>query len=354
MVLMPLDIVATNVTGLGAVQLAESLIPALERAPRLAVERIYLPDRGALASYRRVAAGQPAVAMSRRLPNAASRLLETTIGGRRFDRGVPLLVLGDVPLRVRARQTLVVQTPHLLARLSTAGGGDARKYAVMRRLFKLNAGRVSDFIVQSDVMRDALVAEYDLERVHVIQQPPPKWLLDGGPLTRRAAGARLRLFYPAAGYPHKNHVLLAAVDPTAWEALVEQVTITLPASETPAPGVPSLVCADRLDPAAMRLAYADSDALLFLSTAESYGFPLVEAMWLGLPVIAPDRGYARSLCGDQAVYFDPRDAASLVNAVAILGARLASGWHPDWRPQLARLPRDWSEVATAIAALLTG
>ena len=39
-------------------KLGGSLIPALERAPRLAVERIYLPDRGALASYRRVAAGQ--------------------------------------------------------------------------------------------------------------------------------------------------------------------------------------------------------------------------------------------------------------------------------------------------------
>ena len=47
------------------------------------------------------------------------------------------------------------------------------------------------------------------------------------------------------------------------------------------------------------------DALLFLSTDESYGFPLIEAMFVGLPIICPDLPYARV----------PRTGALLVRSV---------------------------------------
>ena len=270
----PLDIVATNVAGLGAVQLAESLLPALEADPGLRIDRIYLPDRGALVGYRRRSPGPPPIATTRHLPNAVSRLIECTLGGRRFDRGHAVLVLGDVPLRLRARQILFVQTPHLLAQLSTATGGDARKYAIMRRLFRANAAQVAGFIVQSEVMRAALLAEYGIapHKVHVIQQPPPDWLHGTLWTPRPIAGTTpLRLFYPAASYPHKNHALLGQVVGPAWDRLVERLVVTVPAA-TVASAAASVIAAGHLDPAAMRAAYAGCDALLFLSTAESYGF----------------------------------------------------------------------------------
>ena len=350
-----LDVVATNVTGLGAVQLALSLLPALEADTSVTVDQIYLPERGELADYRRRSAGPPPAATIRHLPNAVSRLVECTLGGRRFDRGHAVLVLGDVPLRLRARQILFVQTPHLLARLSTATAGDARKYVIMRRLFAANASKVAAFIVQSDVMRNALLAEYRIapETVHVIQQPPPDWLR-GTVRTPRPIGATtpLRLFYPAADYPHKNHAILGRVAAPAWDGLVERLVVTVPANTiTSAPA--SVFSAGRLDPAAMRAAYAWCDALLFLSTAESYGFPLVEAISLGLPIVAADLPYARTLCGDEAFYFDPADPAALIAAVVRLQARLATGWQPNWTTQLTRLPRDWASVAADIAALVS-
>ncbi len=344
-----LDIVATNVAGLGAVQLTQSLLPALEAAS--AVGRIYLPDRGPLAAYR--PHGARAVATRRRLPNALSRLAECTIGGRRFDRGEPLLVLGDVPLRVAARQTVVVQTPHLLARFSPATGREALRYRVMRAVFRTNAPRVAAFVVQSAVMRDALTAEYGIEpnRVHIVQQPPPAWLTAAPPPPRSMPGERLRLFYPAAGYPHKNHRLLTRLDPAAWAARVERLVVTL--AQSPA-ALPEIDAVGHLDPAGMRSAYAAADALLFLSTAESYGFPLVEAMWLGLPIVAADLPYAHALCGAQAFYFDPHDPAALLAALDRLRDRLAAGWRPDWRAKLAPLPRDWTAVANALATIAIG
>ena len=49
----------------------------------------------------------------------------------------------------------------------------------------------------------------------------------------------------------------------------------------------------------------DADALLFLSEKD-FGFPLIEAMYLGLPIVCPDLPFARALWND-AIYFDPND-----------------------------------------------
>ena len=95
-------------------------------------------------------------------------------------------------------------------------------------------------------------------------------------------------------------------------------------------------------------AYQKVDGLLFLSTDESYGFPLVEAMFVGLPIVCPDLPYARTLCSDGAIYFDPYSIDSLRQAIDDLSARLAAGWWPDWKEQLASIPKDWDTVAEAM------
>jgi glycosyltransferase involved in cell wall biosynthesis len=70
--------------------------------------------------------------------------------------------------------------------------------------------------------------------------------------------------------------------------------------------------------------YRDAAVALTTSLEETFGLPVVEAMGLGAPVVAPDvAGPAhryflpfRELCGDAAEYFDPFDAASCAAAVA--------------------------------------
>ena len=74
-------------------------------------------------------------------------------------------------------------------------------------------------------------------------------------------------------------------------------------------------------------------------------------MWIGLPIICPDLPYARALCGEHAIYFDPNDAASLKSAVVALIKRRDSGWWPDWSTNLEKIPRDWDEVADAMLRL---
>jgi glycosyltransferase involved in cell wall biosynthesis len=353
----PLRLHLTNVIGTGATQLLKSLLPALERDSSVRIIDILLPDRGDLASYRAQSPQAHTAVYRRRLPNALSRLLECLVFTRRLDGPVPLLVLGDLPLRCNAPQTVFVQTSHLVTPSQAVWRAGGVKFAISRWVFRLNATRARAFIVQTDLMKDELLRSYPqiAARVHVIAQPVPTWLLESG-LVRRArdrpADAQLSLVYPAAAYPHKNHRLLSKIAPAdASDWPVDNLTLTIPGEQSPAPTIPWVRCVGFLAPERMIELYRRADALLFLSTAESYGFPLVEAMFVGLPVVCPDLPYARTLCGDGAIYFDPQSAESLRGAIATLHARLRSGWWPNWTARLVTTPRDWDSVARSMAVI---
>lgn len=344
-----LRISLTNVTGLGATQLVQSLLPALERVGL--VGDIHLPATGPLAQYERHSPGPAPLPIRRRLPNALSRLVECTVQAGAFDGNTPLLVLGDLPLRIRGRQIVFVHTPHLLLEPAGASPAQRIKFGIARTIFRLNAKRVAAAIVQTETMRTGLEATYSAlkGRVHVVPQPAPEWLLESGlRRTGRVASGRLRLFYPAAGYPHKNHALLYdAASQMTWLNLVKTLVVTLPPTSD-RQGVHST---GRLEPAAMRDEYMRADALVFPSLAESYGLPLVEAMWLGLPILCADLPYSHDLCGDTAIYFSPDDRGSLEAAVVELSQRLARGWWPDWTERLKNIPKGWDGVAARMTEL---
>jgi glycosyltransferase involved in cell wall biosynthesis len=351
----PVRVHLTNVVGAGATRLLESLLPALESQGQVHITEIHLPDRGSLAQYSAHEPGTRTAVYHRLLPNALSRLLECIWLGSKFNGQTPLLVLGDLPLACRAPQTVFVQTPHLAARTRPLWRLDGIKFAVARWVFRRNATRAQAFIVQTAVMQKSLIHAHPTlaGRVHVVAQPVPQWLLVSG-LRRhrraRAADSPLSLVYPAALYPHKNHRVLAGVDATTdWP--VELVTLTIAAERSPVPGAGWLHCAGFLTPEGILGLYRNADALLFLSTDESYGFPMVEAMFVGLPIVCPELPYARTLCGDEAIYFDPASAASLQAAVVELHRKLRSGWWPDWSEQLRPIPGDWASVARAMLGI---
>lgn len=330
----------------------------MECRPGYFLEEIYLPVRGPLATFEPEDSRTKVVHYARTLPNALSRLVECTIGSKAFDGDRPLLVLGDLPLRIRSRQSVFVQQRFLLDDDDSSGPLFALKIAVFRRVFAANLKYASSIIVQTEPMKSALLARYPrlTARVHVIGQPAPRWLLESGlrrTARKTAARGQAALFYPADTYPHKNHRLLAGIsaeDAKTWG--ISKLTFTIPAADNPNPAVSWIFCAGLLSTADVLRAYAEADAMLFLSTKESYGVPLIEAMAVGLPIVCPDLPYARNLCGDVAIYFDPGSAESLRGAIAQLNARLDEGWWPDWSARLSRIPPSWDAVAEAMLATL--
>lgn len=350
---VPIDISATNIRGLGAVRLVESLLPSLERVGGDNIGRVWLPDGGPLASYGAGDRSGRYRVYRRLLPNAVSRVLECTVLSGRLARGRSILGLGDLPIRGARKQVVFVHSSFIVRGSSGTGPVQRLKGAVLRAVFKANLRWVDAAIVQTACMQSELVAAYpELQgKIFVVSQPAPQWLL-GKP---RRDGARreggLRLFYPAADYPHKNHALIRSYG-ASLEAggRVETIAVTVGRVVGDPPGG-VLRHLGQIEPAEVVRQYAECDALLFPSLAESYGLPLVEAMYLGLPILVADLPYARILCGDGAIYFDPASVESLDGAVAELGRRLSSGWRPDWSAQLAGMSRDWDEVAARMLAV---
>lgn len=347
-------VAATNIQGLGATQLLCSLLPALQRVGTPSLDTVWLPARGD-AAY--APTGSSAVRVhhyARRLPNALSRVVECMTTGRRIARGDDLLVLGDLPYRHGARRQVVfVQTPFLLAGSRSASTITNLKSAISRALFRANLARIDQVVVQTTTMADGLLATYPelAGRITIIAQPAPAWLLatPPAPPPARAAGAPLRLFFPASPYPHKNHQLLGQALADCRD--VASLDLTIADDATAVGNDPRIVRHGTLGPDAMIARYRACDALVFPSLQESYGLPLVEAMFLGLPVLAANLPYAHALCGDGAIYFDPNDPGALVAAIQTLRARLDASWRPDWTTQLAAIPRDWDEVARRMLAL---
>jgi glycosyltransferase involved in cell wall biosynthesis len=272
----------------------------------------------------------------------------------------PLLILGDLPLRLNCRQTLFIQTPHLVSSASVSRWTDRLRFAVARAVLRHNLRRVGGVIVQTPAMRQAISTAYPMisSHIHVVAQPPPQWLASARGSRNRPVhdvSEGLRLAYPAAGYPHKNHALLGGIstdDASRWP--VASLALTLDAAKNPASRIPWVRPIGHLEPAGMIHLYRNIDALLFLSLEESYGFPLVEAMCVGLPIVCADRPYARVLCGDIAIYFDPWSVDSLRGALEELHSRLCAGWWPNWSRIVTHLPTDWQSVADRFLEITIG
>src|SRR5580700_7894576 len=130
-----LRIHATNIKGIGAVQLAQSLLPAIERVIGSAPRTIYLPTNGPLAAYHPLSRLTTLVRRAGPLPNAIWRVLECTLFSSRFNGEGSLLVLGDIPLRCKGRQTVFVQTPLLTKDAPGNRRIGALKYWFSRALF---------------------------------------------------------------------------------------------------------------------------------------------------------------------------------------------------------------------------
>ena len=270
------------------------------------------------------------------------------------------MVFGDIPLRCKAPQIVFVQNSHLIRPSNFSWSIGGLKLAIFRLIFRLNINFAQVFIVQTEVMLEGLTSSYPsiAGKIRVISQPPPSWILDSVANLEShngMTGKKLKLIYPAAGYPHKNHKLLEKISSRSdldWP--IENLKLTISPDNHPNQNLLWIECSGLLSEAQIIDAYSKVDALLFLSTHESYGIPLIEAMFLGIPIVCPNLPYAKALCLCEAIYFEPNSVDSLNQAILTLHSRLTSGWRPNWRLALTKIPKSWELVAEEMAGVIRG
>jgi glycosyltransferase involved in cell wall biosynthesis len=116
-----------------------------------------------------------------------------------------------------------------------------------------------------------------------------------------------------------------------------------------APGVVEL---GAVDDASLKALLEGACGLVFPSLYEGFGLPPVEAMACGCPVLAADVASLPEVCGDAALYVDPRDEAGLTRAMARLldDAALRAELTARGRHQAARWR--WDDCAEKLLASL--
>ncbi len=345
---------ASNVTGLGATQVVRSLVMAFEK---LGCRFDYVVPAGRSWSHGLGMSKEQIQSVKRHLPRVVSRFVECLFGGYSFRHYEHVIVLGDVPIRGVYGQVVLVHQPNLITPAVNRFSSGSVSFIIMRMLFRVLAKDVGCFVVQSGAMKDQMIASYPgiKDKVTVISQPAPDWLQRVEIKKRIRFNDGLKLFYPAAGYPHKNHGLfMPEPDNSPFFEGLDELIVTLNNSEIlPFRNIPGKVHnIGRVSTERCMQVYSKVDALFYPSLTESYGLPLVEAMVLGLPVIVADLPYARWMCEDGAIYFDPEDIESAAAAIKETKCRLASGWRPDWGVALSKLPPNWDEVGKRFIELL--
>ena len=370
---MRLLIDASNVTAAGPVALGRALLPRLVARRGDASVTVLVPDGSPLADGLPPGAVER-VARATGIGNDLRRLAHTLVALPRRLRREHIdvcLTLGDVgPIATGAAHVMFVHQGHLARAADELAEVPDRGWLKERYLAAhvgASARRAARVIVQTPVMAERFARRHgvDAERIAVISQPPPPGFGNGGrpPAALADPAAPLRLLVLAAWYPHKNHAVLA---PLAGELRRRglgdrvRIVVTLPEAiwaSAPLAAVraaaPLVVNAGPIAAGDVGASLRASSALLLPTLMESYGMPYVEALATNTPILTSDRDFARWACGDLAGYFDPRDPASIADAIAGLDR---DGPPPDYasraEARLRQLPPDWDAVADAFARVI--
>lgn len=87
------------------------------------------------------------------------------------------------------------------------------------------------------------------------------------------------------------------------------------ANDTPRDMPGRVVLAGRVSDSQLVALYRNAHALVFPSIYEGFGIPPLEAMHLGIPVLASHIPVVREVCGEAALYFDPHDQGAIAAAM---------------------------------------
>ena len=121
--------------------------------------------------------------------------------------------------------------------------------------------------------------------------------------------------------------------------------------------IPGAIRLPYLDRPAMRALIGHARGLVMPSLAEGFGLPVAEAMALGTPVIASDRGALMETGGDAALPVDPADVDALATALrriaqddALCAALVAAGSRNAERFAPARFAERLTQAYAAVMA----
>jgi glycosyltransferase involved in cell wall biosynthesis len=320
-----IDIHMVNVVGLGAKEFVKGLLNQIKCEKNISFHTIY---RHSSSNEGNNVPSYKVVSKNYRF-GVISRLIEICFWFLICRSKNDLLVLGDLPLNTKAKQYVLCHQALIFYDFSIFEF-QYWKFLIFRNLFKVFLKKQDVVLVQSLQMKhkvSKLIKHKSRVEIILIDTNSGMW-----PKFRRTGRHiasdpvnKIRMIYPAANYEHKNHSFVSHI------AESENVKIIF----TTDPGEvnfesPNVTCLGKLSRSDLFEIYRDTDALLFLSSCESLGLPLLEAIKCNIPILCPYRDYSQTFSTKNCIFFDLDDPRSLQTAINKLRQQLTTGWWPNW------------------------
>jgi len=192
------------------------------------------------------------------------------------------------------------------------------------RLMKRSCNSAALIVTQTPTMSEWIRTAYELRNMQIMVVKP--WGDQVGMDSEQGGSvaamlnvpAHLRLLYVGNSSRYKNlECLFSALPEIRRRAPGATLFLTCPADH-PICARTGAIGLGYLGGSALKSAYQLATVLVTPSLVESGNLILTEAMAMGTPIVAANRAYARDLCGDAAVYFDPDRPAELAAAISDL------------------------------------
>ncbi|HWQ04860.1 MAG TPA: glycosyltransferase family 1 protein [Longilinea sp.] len=134
------------------------------------------------------------------------------------------------------------------------------------------------------------------------------------------------LFYPAATWPHKNHLALIQALQLLRDRMGIRIDLVCSGTAKEAQAdISAAIQQNNLTGQVHFLGYVPQEmlgslfrqavALIFPSLFEGFGMPLLEAMACGCPVLCSNTSSLPEVAGDAAIFFDPTDPMAIALAI---------------------------------------
>ena len=321
-----IDIHQVNVLGLGAEKFSDGIVQQVVSSENIKVRNIYLNKKSTANHFHKLATN---ILRVNYYLGIFSRLVEI-LSWRFFkNQDKEILVLGDLPLNTSAKQYVLCHQSLMFQKFPFFSNRFF-KFTLFRILFKSFIKSEDVVLVQTKQMAENITKTFGPElkiRILDISSEHFSWP-DFSRQERKVSDGsskNLTLIYPAAPYKHKNHLLLNKIS----HINIAEVILTLNKKDFPTE-LETVRFIGRVSREHIYELYKEVDALLFLSSYESLGLPIFEAIKCNLPIICPREEYTRNLHSENCFLFDINNPNSLEEAISRVFDRLTLGWWPDW------------------------
>jgi glycosyltransferase involved in cell wall biosynthesis len=203
-----------------------------------------------------------------------------------------------------------------------------------QKKYRPSAEMASHIIVGSNYTRQTLVAEYGVppgKITTIYFGAGPEFYRPISPTQIANLRARYKLadsviFYPAATYPHKNHLTLLLAFKLLCKKSSQNIQLVLTGAEMwyemkiqaaiKELGLQKSVRRLGYVPATeLPIFYAAASMVVFPSLYEGYGIPVIEAMAAARPVVCSNICSLPELAGNAAIVIDPLDETAWASAM---------------------------------------